>query len=67
MSSMQDARRAEIEILRSMTPARKLEVMHRLIIQAVDLKEAWLRSTRPDLQGDALRREAWRLVTGGTD
>ena len=62
-----DARRAEIEILRRMTGAEKLAVMNALILQAVDLKEAWLRSTRPELRGDALRAQAWKLVTGGVD
>jgi hypothetical protein len=55
---------AEIEILRRMTPARKLAVMRALIRQAYELKAAAIRATHPSL----CEREVWertRMLVGG--
>ena len=65
MDVLEEARRTEIEILRKMTPADRIAVMHGLILQAVALKEAWLREQEPGLEPDELRAKAWNLVTGG--
>lgn len=51
----------ELELLRHMTPATKLEVMGHLIAQAYELKAAGLRSLRPELSEEevqALTRQA---------
>lgn len=52
----------EIELLRAMTPARKLAVMNSLIGQAWDLRAAGLRITQPELSEDEVRILARRLV-----
>ncbi len=65
MTHREEARRAEIEILRRMTPDQKISVMNSLILQAVEMKEASLRQTQPDLSDAARSAEAWRLVTRG--
>lgn len=54
----------DLEIVRAMTPAKKLEVMHALIRQAHDLKAAWLRRTRPELTAAEIHKLAWELVAG---
>ena len=54
----------EIELLRAMTPARKLEVMHALIRQAYELKAAGLRMTRPELSEDEIQALTRKLVGG---
>jgi hypothetical protein len=54
----------EIELLRAMTPARKLEVMHALIRQAYELKAAGLRMTRPELSEDDIQALTRTLVGG---
>ena len=63
MSHREDARHAEIQILRRMTPEQKISVMNGLILQAVKMKESSLRLTRPELSGSERSSEAWRLVT----
>ena len=57
--------RRELEILRQMTPRQKLDVMNGMIRQAVELKEAWLRATEPDLDEMEIRSRARDLVAGG--
>lgn len=42
-------REAELEILRRMTPERKLSVMRSLIRQAYELKAAGIRAAGPEL------------------
>lgn len=54
----------DLEIVRAMTPARKLEVMHALIRQAYELKAAWIRRTRPEMTEAEVRKRAWRIVAG---
>ena len=63
---MDDDRRPELEILRRMTPSQKLDVMHGMIQQAVELKEAWLRATEPTLDESEIRMKARELVAGGS-
>ena len=63
---MDEDRGPEFEILRRMTPRRKLDVMHGMIRQAVELKEAWLRATEPDLDEAEIRAKAKELVAGGS-
>ena len=58
-------RSQELEILRRMTPQQKLDVMNGMIRQAVELKEAWLRATEPDLDEVEIRSRARDLVAGG--
>ena len=62
---MDDDRRQELAILCRMTPRQKLDVMNGMIQQAVELKEAWLRTTEPDLDGPEIRSKARELVAGG--
>ncbi len=65
-TAMDDDRRQELEILRRMTPSKKLDVMNGMIRQAVELKEAWLRTTEPDLDEEEIRSKARELVAGGS-
>jgi len=55
MEAMSDT---EVEILRALSPERKLAVMQGLIQQAFDLKAAWIGLKAPELpeQGPALHR-----------
>ncbi len=55
---------AELEVLRAMTPARKLAVMHALIRQAWTLKAAALRETHPGLEPAELEALARSAVSG---
>ncbi len=55
-------RTREYDILREMSPAKKLDVMHALIRQAYDLKSATIWASEPDLSSDevlARIREIW--------
>ncbi len=63
---MDHNRRQELEILRRMTPHQKLDVMNGMIRQAVELKEAWLRTIEPDLNESEIRSKARELVAGGS-
>lgn len=54
----------EIEILRRMTPARKLAVMHALIRQAFELKAAAVRARWPELPDVEVRERTRALVAG---
>ena len=54
----------ELEVLRMMTPARKLAVLHALIRQAWTLKAATLRETHPDLEPADLEALARSAVSG---
>lgn len=65
MSHHDEARRAELESLRRMTPEQKISVMNGLILQAVRMKEASLRLTQPALSPGARSAKAWKLVTRG--
>lgn len=54
----------DTDILRRMSPAEKLAVMHALIRQAWELKAAAIRAQRPDLSEPAVQARAWELVGG---
>ena len=54
----------EFELLRLMTPARKVAVLHALIRQAWTLKAAALRETHPDLDPAELEALARSAVAG---
>ena len=54
----------ELEALRTMTPVRKLAVMHALIRQAWTLKAAALRETHPELGLAELEALARSAVSG---
>jgi hypothetical protein len=54
----------EVEILRRMTPAKKLAVMTTLIRQAYELKAAVVRAQWPDMPPEQVRSRAWALVAG---
>lgn len=54
----------EIELLRRMTPAEKLEVMGHLIRQAYELKAAGLRAHHPEWSEQEVEAETRRLVGG---
>jgi hypothetical protein len=54
----------EVEILRRMTPAKKLAVMSALIRQAFELKAAVVRAQWPGLPPEEVRARAWALVAG---
>jgi hypothetical protein len=54
----------ELELLRRMSPAEKLDVMHGLIRQAYELKAAGLRSLRPDMTEEEVQAETRRMVGG---
>jgi hypothetical protein len=60
-----DARELETDLLRRMTPAKKLEVMTSLIRQAYELKAADVRARWPDLPEDEVRARTRTLVAGG--
>lgn len=62
---MSDTRQLEYELLRRLSPARKLAIMQGLIRQAWALKEAWVRHTEPELPEDAVRARVRELVAGG--
>ena len=64
ITSMEPDRTLEYEILRAMSPAKKLDVMHALIRQARGLKAAAIRASDPELSSDevdARIREIWTL------
>ena len=52
----------ELEVLRRMTPAEKLAVMHGLIRQAYELKAAGIRAMRPELSEDEAKALTLDLV-----
>ena len=54
----------EIQILRGMTPAQKLAVMHALIRQAFELKAAAVRTRWPDLPDEQVRERTRALIAG---
>jgi hypothetical protein len=49
-----------------MSPQQKLDIMNGMIRQAVELKEAWLRTTEPDLDEAQIAAKARELVAGGS-
>lgn len=55
----------EYEILRRMTPAKKLAVLRSLIRQAYELKEATIRASNPDIGDQEARARARGMVGGG--
>lgn len=59
-----DPQEHETEILRRMTPARKLAVMRALIREAYELKRAGVRISRPDLSEEEVWARACELVGG---
>jgi hypothetical protein len=54
----------EIDVLRAMTPAQKLTVMHALIRQAYQLKAAAITERRPDLSQAEVEGRVRTLVGG---
>ena len=59
---MRRDRTREYDILREMSPAKKLDVMRALIRQAYDLKSAAILASEPDLSKEevlARIREIW--------
>lgn len=59
---MKRDRTREYDILREMSPAKKLDVMRALIRQAYDLKSAAILASEPDLSSDevlAKIRDIW--------
>jgi hypothetical protein len=50
-----DSADQEIEVLRGMSPAKKLEVMHALIRQAYELKAAGIRTQSPETPEEKIR------------
>lgn len=64
ITSMEPDRTLEYEILRAMSPAKKLDVMHALIRQARELKAAAISASEPELSSnevDQRIREIWAL------
>jgi hypothetical protein len=59
-----ETREPEYEVLRRMTPGRKLAVMRALIRQAYELKNAAIRAFNPDLPEEEVRALTRRLVGG---
>lgn len=55
----------ELEILRSMTPEQKLDVMHGLIRTGLELKEAGIRALEPDLDDEGVRRKLLQILARG--
>lgn len=62
---MEETRELEHELLRQLSPAKKLAIMQGLIRQAWVLKEAWVRSNAPELTDDAVRARVREAVAGG--
>lgn len=56
----------EYEILRRMTPEKKLAVMRALIRQAYELKAASVRAACPDLPEEEVQLRTRKIVGGGT-
>lgn len=59
---MKPDRTREYDILREMSPGKKLDVMRALIRQAYELKSAAIRASEPDLTSEevlARIREIW--------
>jgi len=54
----------ETDVLRRMTPARKLAVMHALIRQAYELKAAALRARWPDMPEHEVLASTRTMVGG---
>lgn len=57
-------RDVEIEILRGMTPAQKLAVMHALIRQAFELTAAAVRTRWPDIPDEEVLARTRALIAG---
>ena len=64
LDSGMDLSELETDLLRRMTPAKKLEVMTGLIRQAYELKAAGIRARWPDLPEDEVRARTRTLVAG---
>jgi hypothetical protein len=54
----------EYQILRRLSPEEKLGVMHGLILQAFELKAAWIRSLHPELTAEEVWVRTRELVAG---
>jgi hypothetical protein len=59
-----EAMERDIEIVRRMTPARKLAVLTSLIRQAWELKAGGIRTLRPDLCEEEVQARARAMVGG---
>ena len=59
-----NARDVETELLRSMSPAKRLAVMHGLIRMAYELESAALRTFRPELSEEEIRALVRARVAG---
>ena len=56
----------EIDLLRALSPERKLAVMRSLIQQAYDLKRASIRARSPELTESDLQERVRDQVAGGS-
>ena len=54
----------EVQLLRQLTPGQKLAIMHGLILQAFELKAAWIRSLHPELTAEEVWVRTRALVAG---
>ena len=61
---MEDRQAVEMEVLRLMSPAKKLAVMTSLIREAYRLKAAWIRHTDPHLSEEEVQARARELICG---
>lgn len=62
---MRDTLELEYELLRRLSPAKKLAIMQGLIREAWALKEAWVRHCEPDLPEDAVRARVREAMARG--
>lgn len=58
---MDDASSKQEEILKKMSPARKLEVAQQLYVSAFQLKKAWLENQHPDWSQERLEEETRKI------
>ncbi|MFP3949073.1 MAG: hypothetical protein ACOC8K_07095 [Gemmatimonadota bacterium] len=54
----------DLEVVRRMSPERKLAVMHSLIRQAYELKAAGIRAQAPELSEEEVESRTRMLVAG---
>jgi len=60
---MEDRHPMEMEVLRLMSPAKKLAVMTSLIREAYRLKAAWIRHTNPHLSEEEVQARLRELMS----
>lgn len=64
MRDMETTPEREIALLRALGPEQKLAVMHSLIQQAYDLKQAWVRARSPELTESEILQRVREQVAG---